>query len=56
MSVSKHTASVPVFGKMLGNLSKHFVLPDFFFHVTIVYALLRYNGVDLGKRDFLDAH
>ena len=30
-----------------------FVLPNFFFHVTTAYALLRKNGVDLGKRDFL---
>ena len=34
---------------------KHFVLPNFFFHVTTVYALLRHNGVDLGKADFLGA-
>jgi hypothetical protein len=33
----------------------NFVLPNFFFHVTIAYALLRKNGVDLGKRDFLGA-
>ena len=32
---------------------KHFVLPNFFFHVTTAYALLRHNGVDLGKRDYL---
>ncbi len=32
---------------------KHFVLPNFYFHLTITYALLRHNGVDLGKRDFL---
>ena len=32
---------------------KHFVLPNFFFHVTTVYALLRHNGVSLGKSDFL---
>jgi hypothetical protein len=31
----------------------NFVLPNFFFHVTTAYALLRKNGVDLGKRDFL---
>ncbi|MBV8865961.1 MAG: DUF1993 domain-containing protein [Acidobacteriaceae bacterium] len=31
----------------------NFVLPNFFFHVTMAYALLRKNGVDLGKRDFL---
>ena len=34
---------------------KHFVLPNFFFHVTTTYALLRHNGVDLGKTDFLGA-
>jgi len=31
----------------------NFALPNFFFHVTTAYALLRKNGVDLGKRDFL---
>lgn len=34
---------------------KHFVLPNFFFHVTTAYAILRHNGLDLGKADFLDA-
>ncbi|HEX7601425.1 MAG TPA: DUF1993 domain-containing protein [Polyangiaceae bacterium] len=28
-------------------------LPNFFFHLTHVYALLRHNGVSLGKRDYL---
>lgn len=28
-------------------------LPNFYFHVTHVYALLRHNGVPLGKRDYL---
>jgi hypothetical protein len=32
---------------------KHFVLPNFFFHVTTTYALLRHNGVELGKADYL---
>jgi hypothetical protein len=31
----------------------NFVLPNFYFHVTTTYALLRHNGVDLGKRDYL---
>jgi hypothetical protein len=35
------------------NYLTNFVLPNFFFHVTMAYALLRKNGVDLGKRDFL---
>jgi hypothetical protein len=30
-----------------------FVLPNFFFHVTTAYALLRANGVGLAKPDFL---
>ncbi len=30
-----------------------FVLPNFYFHVTTVYAILRQNGVDLGKNDYL---
>jgi uncharacterized protein len=29
-----------------------FVLPNFFFHVTAAYAILRHNGVPLGKADF----
>ena len=28
-------------------------LPNFFFHVTTAYDILRHNGVDLGKRDFI---
>jgi len=34
---------------------KHYVLPNFFFHATTTYALLRHGGVDLGKRDYLGA-
>jgi uncharacterized protein len=34
---------------------KHFALPNFFFHMTTAYALLRHYGVDLGKKDFLGA-
>jgi uncharacterized protein len=28
-------------------------LPNFYFHLTTVYALLRHNGVSVGKRDYL---
>jgi hypothetical protein len=31
-------------------------LPQFFFHVTTAYAILRHNGVDVGKRDFMGAY
>jgi len=30
-----------------------FVVPNFYFHLTAAYAILRHNGVDIGKRDFL---
>lgn len=29
------------------------VLPNFFFHITTAYAILRHDGVELGKRDYL---
>ena len=33
----------------------HFVLPNFYFHLTAAYAIVRHCGVELGKRDFLGA-
>ncbi|MFN9746721.1 MAG: DUF1993 family protein [Betaproteobacteria bacterium] len=32
---------------------RHFVLPNFYFHATTTYALLRHAGVEIGKRDYL---
>lgn len=31
----------------------NFVLPNFYFHSTVAYSILRHCGVELGKRDFL---
>jgi uncharacterized protein len=31
----------------------NFLLPNLYFHVTAAYLILRHNGVELGKRDFL---
>jgi hypothetical protein len=28
-------------------------LPQFFFHVTTAYAILRHNGIEIGKRDYM---
>lgn len=43
-------------GQMKGSdYLNHFVLPNFYFHVTAAYAILRHCGVDIGKRDFLGA-
>jgi hypothetical protein len=30
----------------------HFATPNFYFHVTTAYAILRHNGVSIGKFDF----
>ena len=32
---------------------KNFAIPNVFFHITTTYAILRHNGVDIGKRDYL---
>lgn len=31
----------------------HFVLPNFYFHLTTAYAILRHNGLPIGKMDYL---
>ena len=31
----------------------HFAMPNFYFHCATVYAILRHNGVEVGKKDFL---
>ena len=33
----------------------HYALPNFYFHMTTAYAILRHNGVELGKRDYIGA-
>jgi len=43
-------------GHMKGSdFLNHFVLPNFYFHLTAAYAILRHCGVEIGKRDFLGA-
>jgi len=34
----------------------HYGLPQFFFHVTTVYAILRHNGIKIGKKDYMGAY
>jgi uncharacterized protein len=29
-------------------------IPNTFFHIAMAYGILRHNGVDVGKMDFLD--
>ncbi len=52
ISVPRRSGAVEMAGE---TYLKQFVLPNFFFHVTTTYALLRHNGVELGKNDFLGA-
>jgi hypothetical protein len=41
-------------GQMKGaDYLTHFVLPNFYFHLTTAYGLVRSCGVDIGKRDFI---
>ena len=37
------------------NYLRDYVLPNLYFHVTMTYAILRHNGVELGKNDFIGA-
>jgi hypothetical protein len=46
----------PAKGQMMGgDYLNHFVLPNFYFHLTAAYAIVRHCGVEVGKRDFLGA-
>lgn len=31
----------------------HYALPHFYFHATTAYAILRHNGIEVGKKDFI---
>lgn len=49
---------VPIFfdekqGLTAENYATKIVMPDFYFHATIAYAILRHKGVPLGKDDFI---
>jgi len=35
------------------NYLKHYAMPNFYFHTTTAYALLRHAGVEIGKNDYL---
>jgi hypothetical protein len=34
---------------------RNWALPNFYFHVVTAYDILRHNGVEIGKRDYLGA-
>jgi len=53
-----HKIDIPLPGRTLSFAGRDFLalfsLPNFMFHVTTAYALLRVQGVPLGKMDFLN--
>jgi hypothetical protein len=57
---SEREITFPLGGERKGHMKgadylNHFVLPNFYFHLTAAYAIVRHCGVDIGKRDFLGA-
>jgi len=55
-TVAERTVTQPRWnGKIMsaGDYFMQHVLPNFYFHLSHAYAILRHNGVPLGKRDYL---
>jgi len=57
---AEREVTFPLGGTTKGQMSgadylNHFVLPNFYFHLTAAYAIARNMGVEVGKRDFLGA-
>jgi hypothetical protein len=40
-------------GMLAPDYVREMAMPNFWFHVTTAYAILRHNGVELGKRDYV---
>jgi hypothetical protein len=52
---ARHVSQPRWAGKYLtgSEFAEQHLIPNFYFHVTTAYAILRHNGVGLGKRDYL---
>jgi uncharacterized protein len=54
---AERLVSTPMFPEGKGQLGTDYLierqLPNVYFHASMVYAILRHNGVDVGKSDFL---
>jgi uncharacterized protein len=56
--IEQRTVSLPRWEGKSMTAADYFVehaTPNFFFHLTTAYAILRHNGIDVGKRDYLGA-
>jgi hypothetical protein len=51
--------TLPIGGQSMAFMGQayllHFALPNFYFHLTTAYAILRHKGIVIGKRDFIGA-
>jgi hypothetical protein len=54
-AASQKISPVWMAGKWIGGEEYlvQLALPNFYFHITTAYAILRHNGVEVGKRDFI---
>ncbi|MDD5268232.1 MAG: DUF1993 domain-containing protein [Methylococcales bacterium] len=56
----ERTVTLTMHGKDIHFLGEpyllYFVLPNFYFHTTTAYDILRHNGLEIGKMDFVGAH
>ncbi|MDD5463149.1 MAG: DUF1993 domain-containing protein [Methylococcales bacterium] len=56
----ERTVTLKMHGKEINFLGQpyllDYVLPNFYFHITTAYAILRHNGVEIGKMDFIGDH
>ena len=54
----ERTVTIKMHDKEVVYSGQHYLLdiiiPHFYFHVTMAYAILRHHGVDIGKRDYID--
>jgi hypothetical protein len=51
----RRQCSAPIHKQTLngGDYLVHYSMPNFYFHVTIAYDILRNNGLEIGKSDFM---
>jgi hypothetical protein len=53
----ERTVTLKLRGKEIGFLGQpyllNFVLPNFYFHITVAFAILRHNGLEIGKMDYI---
>jgi hypothetical protein len=53
---AKHVVTLPRWegkGLLAEDYLLEYAMPNFFFHLTHAYAILRHNGLDLGKKDYV---